>query len=200
MPFWASQIDASITQIPSIEIADPETQRAYFWYLMTMDLSDFNPYAYPESSLMQEMRAEADAATSEVAVVEEWFDAWSTGHWWPAPDAGASSSDSPVPSNSYLRDQFPSMNLERPPGPYAYQYQKFYKCPDLLACFRLYTPDGDAPPPESMTEKSFYDHLSRLAKSKPHLLKRTSVKHNSVRGYTVLRKQDPSTGSPAPIS
>eukprot|EP00966_Prymnesium_polylepis_P228382 5285890-Prymnesium_polylepis.2 len=57
-------------------MADPDTLHHYFWYLRGKDLTNWNPYHYPNTDLMTMYRAEAEA-------IPAWFDAWSTRKWTP---------------------------------------------------------------------------------------------------------------------
>lgn len=180
-PSLDAEANAYFTSLNNL-LKQHDTQLNYFWYNMTMDLSDFDPYSYPQTelmrSLMQEQQLAAEAANPSQAI-QEWFQAWSTSVW------------SPVNAVcDLLNEQFPSQqvtSLGDQDYPMKYAYNKFYRSNVLLDCFYAWAHDTSSVHTRaSLHKEAFFKLLAGLAQNE---LRNKLVARNPPgvgRGYKVL--------------
>lgn len=172
-PDVAAAAKAYFTRL-NAAMQDPETLRAYFWYNMNMDLTDFSPYEFKETAVMQDMRQAADATLGAGA---GWLRAWAGGEW-PAALAQFGSS-------------------AEPEGYAPYEQDKFYSHATLIACFRAYAAECSREH-VSLEDKDVRDILRRLVKPPHSLLK--ECRSSSARGYKLVLPASAASPSPLPAA
>ena len=163
-PALKAEADAWFTALND-HMADPETVRHFFWYLMTTDLSGWKPMRdMPETDLMRSYRADADA-------IPAWFEAWSSGGWTFRPDLPQFSPPAPEDdATAFAETKFFSSKL---------LFELFQKWADDTSCVH-----------SAICLRTFYLSLTRFATShslgKRWLTPASSTGH--MKGYKTKRQ------------